>query len=45
MTDDNENKEAAVAAEEAPDVIVRERMDPVRKWTLIVIGACVVLMI
>ncbi len=45
MTDDNENKEATVATEEAPEVIVKEPMDPVRKWTLIVIGACVVLMI
>jgi multidrug resistance efflux pump len=43
MTDENNNEaentpdEAGEAAKEAP-------MDPVRKWTLIVIGACVVLM-
>jgi multidrug resistance efflux pump len=41
MTDENENEESQDESEEAP---LKPVMDPVRKWTLIILGACVVLM-
>ena len=41
MTDENENEESQDEAEETP---LKPAMDPVRKWTLIILGACVVLM-
>ena len=44
MTDKNDNDDAKTAAEEAEQTPVKAPMDPVRKWTLIVLGACVVLM-
>ncbi len=44
MTDKNDNDGAKTAAEEAEETPVKAPMDPVRKWTLIVLGACVVLM-
>ncbi len=44
MTDKNNNDEAETAAEEVEETFVKAPMDPVRKWTLIVLGACVVLM-
>jgi multidrug resistance efflux pump len=44
MTDDDNNTEAEAAAEEAPEPAAKDAMDPVRKWTLIVLGACVALM-
>ena len=44
MTDENDNDDAKIAAEEAEETPVKAPMDPVRKWTLIVLGACVVLM-
>jgi multidrug resistance efflux pump len=44
MTDREENAADDTPAEEAKDTSAREAMDPVRKWTLIVLGACVVLM-
>lgn len=44
MTDKNDNDDAKTAAEEAEETPVKAPMDPVRKWTLIVLGACVVLM-
>lgn len=40
MTDEDNDTEA----EQAEEIAARAPMDPVRKWTLIVIGACVVLM-
>ena len=43
MTDTEENAEETTAAEESEEA-AREPMDPVRRWTLIVLGACVVLM-
>jgi len=42
MTDENDERETA--EEEAGKASARTPMDPVRKWTLIVLGACVVLM-
>jgi multidrug resistance efflux pump len=42
MTDENEEREDA--AEVAESNVTKAPMDPVRKWTLIVLGACVVLM-
>lgn len=44
MTDKNNNDEAETAAEEVEETFVKAPMDPVRKWTLIVLGACLVLM-
>ncbi len=44
MTDKNDNGDAKTAAEEVEETPVKAPMDPVRKWTLIVLGACVVLM-
>jgi len=44
MTDEN-NKEKVNTADEADDAVTKAPMDPVRKWTLIVLGACVVLMV
>ena len=44
MTDKNNNDEAETAAEEVEETPVKAPMDPVRKWTLIVLGACLVLM-
>ena len=44
MTDKNHNDESENAAEEAEETAAKAPMDPVRKWTLIVLGACVVLM-
>ncbi len=44
MTDENDKDDAKTAAEEAEETPVKAPMDPVRKWTLIVLGACVVLM-
>lgn len=41
MSNETENKESETADDAAP---VKAPMDPVRKWTLIVLGACVVLM-
>jgi multidrug resistance efflux pump len=41
MSNETENKEVEVADDAAP---AKVPMDPVRKWTLIVLGACVVLM-
>ncbi len=44
MTDEKDIDEAAVEAQVAKESAVKPAMDPVRKWTLIVLGACVVLM-
>ncbi len=44
MTVDEENAEQETAAEETAETSATEPMDPVRRWTLIVLGACVVLM-
>lgn len=44
MTDREEIAEETTAAEESAETTAKEPMDPVRKWTLIVLGACVVLM-
>jgi len=44
MTDKNDNGDAKTAAEEVEETPVKAPMDPVRKWTLIILGACVVLM-
>jgi len=44
MTDTEENSEETTAAEETGETSSKVPMDPVRKWTLIVLGACVVLM-
>ena len=41
MTDENKNEESQDESKETP---VKPAMDPVRKWTLIILGACVVLM-
>ncbi|RLA31843.1 MAG: HlyD family secretion protein [Gammaproteobacteria bacterium] len=41
MSNETENKEAEATDDAAPP---KTPMDPVRKWTLIVLGACVVLM-
>ena len=43
MTDEN-NKEKVNTTGEADEAVTKAPMDPVRKWTLIVLGACVVLM-
>ncbi len=43
MTDENNNVETT--EEDAENTAAKAPMDPVRKWTLIVLGACVVLMI
>jgi len=43
MTGEN-NKEKVNTADEADEAVTKAPMDPVRKWTLIVLGACVVLM-
>jgi multidrug resistance efflux pump len=44
MTDDNNNDDAGTAEADAQETASKTPMDPVRKWTLIVLGACVVLM-
>jgi multidrug resistance efflux pump len=44
MTDEN-NQEKINTADEADEAVTKAPMDPVRKWTLIVLGACVVLMV
>jgi len=44
MTDENKNDGAETAEEDAQETAANAQMDPVRKWTLIVLGACVVLM-
>jgi multidrug resistance efflux pump len=44
MTNTEENPEEQTAAEETDEASARAPMDPVRKWTLIVLGSCVVLM-
>ena len=44
MTDKNNSDEAKAAAVETEETAAKAPMDPVRKWTLIVLGACVVLM-
>lgn len=44
MTGRNDNDDAETAAEEVEETSVKASMDPVRKWTLIVVGTCVVLM-
>ena len=44
MTDRNDNDDAKTAVEEVEETSVKAPMDPVRKWTLIVVGTCVVLM-
>ncbi len=41
MSNETENKESEATEDVAP---ARTQMDPVRKWTLIVLGACVVLL-
>ena len=41
MSKETENKETEATEDAAPG---KTPMDPVRKWTLIVLGACVVLM-
>ncbi len=43
MTDEN-NQEKVSTADEVDDAVTKAPMDPVRKWTLSVLGACVVLM-
>ena len=43
MTDEN-SSETENSPDEADDTAAKAPMDPVRKWTLIVLGACVVLM-
>ncbi len=43
MTDKNNNVETST--EDSKETPAKAPMDPVRKWTLIVLGACVVLMI
>lgn len=44
MTDEKDDNGTEAAAAEADSTMARVPMDPVRKWTLIVLGACVVLM-
>lgn len=44
MTDENNNDDVGTAEEDAQGTPAKAPMDPVRKWTLIVLGACVVLM-
>ncbi len=44
MTDENINDDAGSPEEDAQGTLAKAPMDPVRKWTLIVLGACVVLM-
>ncbi len=43
MTDEN-SSETEKSPDEAQETAAKAPMDPVRKWTLIVLGACVVLM-
>ena len=43
MTDEN-SSETESSPDEAQETAAKAPMDPVRKWTLIVLGACVVLM-
>jgi multidrug resistance efflux pump len=43
MTDEN-SSETESSSDEAHETAAKAPMDPVRKWTLIVLGACVVLM-
>ena len=38
MTDEDNNADAESAAKEAPGSPAKAPMDPVRKWTLIVLG-------
>ena len=44
MTDENSNDDVGTPEEDAQEIQAKAPMDPVRKWTLIVLGACVVLM-
>jgi len=44
MTDDKQIDKAATGVEEAEQTVAKTPTDPVRKWTLIVLGACAVLM-
>ena len=44
MTDETDNNATEARAEDAAETSAKTAMDPVRKWTLIVLGACVVLM-
>lgn len=44
MTDENNDVPAGDSAENSEEPQTKAPMDPVRKWTLIVLGACVVLM-
>ncbi len=44
MTDENINDDAGSPEEDAQETLAKAPMDSVRKWTLIVLGACVVLM-
>ena len=44
MTDETDNNATEARAEDAEEASAKAAMDPVRKWTLIVLGACVVLM-
>ena len=44
MTDETDNNATEARAEDAAETSAKAAMDPVRKWTLIVLGACVVLM-
>lgn len=44
MTDEKEIDETAGEVQESEQPAANPAMDPVRKWTLIVLGACVVLM-
>jgi len=44
MTDEDNNEQAEEAAEDQKESPANGPMDPVRKWTLIVLGICVVLM-
>lgn len=44
MTDKKESAEEQTAAEDAEESEFKAPMDPVRKWTLIILGTCVVLM-
>jgi multidrug resistance efflux pump len=44
MAEEEKTPGADATADDTPDTDAKAPMDPVRKWTLIVLGACVVLM-
>ncbi len=44
MTEEEKTPGADATADDTPETEAKAPMDPVRKWTLIVLGACVVLM-